>query len=287
MIPSSDQGVETLDPGRIRELMSAGSLQQLSQITILAETDSSNSALKRLPLEQQHAHALLADCQTSGRGRRQRNWYSPPGCNVYLSLGWRFDDSRGRLSTLPLMIAVCICRALSHTGLTAYGIKWPNDILAGGAKLAGILVEVQAVGGGTAHAVIGVGVNVFMPAAGIIGRQAGAVIDRPWTDIASQLRGGVSDLSRNGVAALLLEDLLQGIAAFEAAGFQPFEKEWRELDLLEGRQVSMQNNGMNTTGIARGIDADGGLVLEISNPGGKLRRQVFHAGELTEPLIYA
>ena len=260
--------------------MSARSLQQLSQITILAETDSSNSALKRLPLAQQHAHALLADCQTGGRGRRQRNWFSPPGCNVYLSLGWRFDDSQRRLSTLPLMIAVCICRALSHTGLTAYGIKWPNDILAGGAKLAGILVEVQAAGGGAAQAVIGVGMNVFMPAAGAIGRQAGAVIDRPWTDLASQLRGGVSDLSRNEIVALLLEDLLQGITTFEAAGFQPFEKEWRELDLLEGRQVSIQNNEKNATGIARGIDGDGGLVLEIVNPGGKQRRQVFHAGEV-------
>ncbi len=260
--------------------MSAGSLQRLSQITILADTDSSNSALKRLPLAQQHAHALLADCQTGGRGRRQRHWFSPPGCNVYLSLGWRFDDSQRRLSTLPLMIAVCICRALSHTGLTTYGIKWPNDILAGGAKLAGILVEVQAAGGGAAQAVIGVGMNVFMPAAGAIGRQAGAVIDRPWTDLASQLRGGVSDLSRNEMVAILLEDLLQGITIFEAAGFQPFEKEWRELDLLEGRQVSMQNNEKNTTGIARGIDGDGGLVLDIVSPGGKPRRQVFHAGEV-------
>jgi BirA family biotin operon repressor/biotin-[acetyl-CoA-carboxylase] ligase len=281
MNPSSGQPVETLDPGRIRKLMSAGSLQRLGKITILAETDSSNSALKRLPLEQQHAHALLADCQTSGRGRRQRNWYSPPGCNVYLSLGWRFDNSQGRLSTLPLMIAVCICRALSHTGLTAYGIKWPNDILAGGAKLAGILVEVQAAGGGAAHAVIGVGVNVFMPAAGVTGREAGAVIDRPWTDIASQLPAGAPDLSRNGVSALLLEDLLNGIVAFEAAGFQPFESEWRKLDLLDGKEVQIQHDGTHINGIARGIDADGGLVLEIDNPGGKPVRQIFHAGEVS------
>ncbi len=280
MNPSGKQPVENLDPGRIKKLMSAGALQRLGQITILAETDSSNSALKRLPLERQHAHALLAESQTSGRGRRQRNWYSPPGCNVYLSLGWRFDEGKGRLSTLPLMIAVCICRALSRTGLTAYGIKWPNDILAGGAKLAGILVEVQAAGGGAAHAVIGVGVNVFMPAAGVIGREARAVIDRPWTDIASQLPAGVPDLSRNGVAALLLEDILNGIAAFEAAGFQPFEKEWRELDLLDGREVMIQHNETNITGIARGIDADGGLVLEIKTPGDSPVRQVFHAGEV-------
>jgi BirA family biotin operon repressor/biotin-[acetyl-CoA-carboxylase] ligase len=205
---------------------------------------------------------------------------SPPGCNVYLSLGWRFDDDQGRLSTLPLTIAVCICRALSHTGLTAYGIKWPNDIMAGGAKLAGILVEVQAAGGGVAHAVIGVGVNVFMPVAGDIGREARAVIDRPWTDIASQLPVEVADLSRNEVAALLLQELLNGIGEFEAAGFRPFEREWRELDMLEGRQVLIEHNGTNTTGIARGIDADGGLVVEATDSGSSPARKVFHAGEV-------
>ena len=74
---------------------------------------------------------------------------------------------------------------------------------------------------------------------------------------------------------------MHGLAAFEAAGFQPFEAEWRELDVLEGRQVTLQNNGMSTTGIARGIDADGGLVLEIVNSGGQSGRQIFHAGEVS------
>ncbi len=261
------------------QLMSADSSLQLSQLTVLAETDSSNSALKRLPLEQQHAHALLAEYQSSGRGRRQRTWHSPPGCNVYLSLGWRFENSRGRLSTLPLMTAVCICRALTQIGLSEFGIKWPNDILIGSAKLAGILVELQASGSGAAHAVIGVGVNVFMPAEGAVGLEAGAVIDRPWSDIASHIPGGVSGLSRNRVAALLLENLVKGVTEFETKGFQPFETEWRHWDLLEGRQVSIQNDEKYTAGVARGIDRDGGLILEIPISPGKTDRQVFHAGE--------
>ncbi len=261
--------------------MSDVALHRLAQITVVAETDSSNSALKRLPPEQQHAHALLAECQTSGRGRRQRNWYSPPGCNVYLSLGWRFEHRPVWLSTLPLMTAVCICRALAHTGLTTYGIKWPNDILIDGAKLAGILVEVQAAGSGAAHAVIGVGVNVFMPPTGEAGREAAALIDRPWTDIASRLPAEVSGLSRNRVAALLLEQLLNGIAEFEAAGFQPFAKGWHELDLLVGRQLMIEHNGKHTTGIARGIDDHGSLVLESKELGGSVVRKAFHAGEVS------
>jgi BirA family biotin operon repressor/biotin-[acetyl-CoA-carboxylase] ligase len=277
--PSSSRPVETLDEGQIRQFMSDHSSQRLDRLTVLAETDSSNSALKRHPLEQQHAHAVLADCQTGGRGRRQRSWYSPPGCNVYLSLGWRFDGMQGRFSTLPLMTAVCVCRALAHTGLMGYGIKWPNDILVGDAKLAGILAEVQASGSSSAHAVIGVGVNVLMPAHGAVGLEAGAVIDRPWTDMASQLPEDAPALSRNRVAALLLENLVSGVSEFEVAGFQPFEEEWRELDLLEGQQVSIQNNGIETTGIARGIDTDGGLLLEILNLDGNPERQIFHAGE--------
>jgi len=177
------------------------------------------------------------------------------------------------------MTAVCLCRALAHTGMTGYGIKWPNDILANGAKLAGILVEVQASGSGAAHAVIGVGVNVFMSSVEATGLDADKVIDRPWTDIASQIPEKVSDLSRNRVAALLLENLVNGVVDFEAAGFQPFEAEWRELDLLEGLQVLIQNNGISTTGIARGIDADGGLILEIPNSRGDTGRKIFHAGE--------
>ena len=256
--------------------MSPGPLQMLGQITALAETDSTNSYLKRLPLDQQHGHAVFAESQISGRGRRQRSWFSPPGCNVYLSLGWFFGESCGPLSTLPLAVAVATCRALSRTGIEGHGIKWPNDILAGGAKLAGILVESQASGAEAVYAVIGVGLNVTMPAEG-----ADAVIDRPWTDIVSLLPGKEKNWSRNGIAANLLQELLHGAGEFEANGFKAFEQEWCELDLLAGKEVLLQQNGAIVSGVARGIDADGGLVLERVEPGGNKIRQAFHAGEVS------
>jgi len=265
-----------LDPAKIRGLMSPGPLQMLGQITSLAETDSTNSLLKRLPLDQQHAHAVFAQSQTSGRGRRQRSWFSPPGCNVYLSLGWFFRTSCGPLSTLPLAVAVVTCRALSRIGIEGHGIKWPNDILAGGAKLAGILVESQASGAEAIYTVIGVGLNVLMPAEG-----ADAAINRPWTDIDSLLPGKEIEWSRHGIAAKLLQELLHGAGEFEASGFKTFEQEWRELDLLVGKEVLLQQNGAIISGVARGIDADGGLLLEMEEPGGKTVRQAFHAGEVS------
>ncbi len=103
---------------------------------------------------------LLADRQSAGRGRRGRSWHSPPGQNIYLSLGWNFQRADGALTPLPLAVAVAAVRAMRRAGLHSPGIKWPNDIQVGGKKLAGILVELRNPGPGQALAVIGIGVNV-------------------------------------------------------------------------------------------------------------------------------
>ena len=272
---------EVLEPERIRKLLSPLSMDRLFRLTVLDETDSSNSALQRLPLEQQHAHVILAESQTRGKGRRQRSWYSPPGCNVYLSLGWRFADSELPLSTLPLVAAICTCRALARTGLQGHGIKWPNDILVNGAKLAGILVELQTTAGGPAHAVIGVGVNVSMPKSSAAGQQADAAIDRKWTDLASHLPCAASSFSRNSVAALLLDELLAGVLEYEAAGFSAFSTEWMALDLLAGQQVRVQHQETSSAGIARGISEDGGLLLEVIKADGRVEKRIIVAGEVS------
>lgn len=264
---------DSLDAGKIRSAMAPGLEQGLSQLTILPETDSTNNAVLRLPGERQHAHALLAERQTRGRGRRQRSWHSPEGGNIYLSLGWWFRDNRWPLSTVPLLVAIAVCRAISRTGLRGHGIKWPNDVLAGGRKLAGILVELQSAGSGPTLAVIGVGLNVRMPS--VEGAAPGAGIDRPWTDLHSELEPREAGASRNRMAALLLDALLEGLERFEQSGFGPFEAAWWDLDLLRGREVVLEQNGQTLGGVAQGVDKDGGLLLDV--PGSGLR--TFHSGE--------
>ena len=270
-----------LDPARIRELMSPLSLERLAWLDVMEETDSTNSALQRLPLEQQHAHAILAESQTSGRGRRQRNWHSPAGCNVYLSLGWRFEDKRLPFSALPLVAAVCTCRALTRAGLRGHGIKWPNDILVDRAKIAGILVELQAASGGPAHAVIGVGVNVSMAQGETARREADASIDRSWTDMESQIPNHGNGISRNDIAAVLLEELLAGVLEYQSTGFGELRAEWTELDLLAGQEVRLELQGKFTDGIACGISEDGALLLDVTGHDGGVERQVIHAGEVS------
>lgn len=259
-----------LGADRIRAALPLAANSRLDYLTVLPETDSTNAAIGRLPSELQHAHAILAEQQTRGRGRRERSWYSPAGGNIYLSLGWRFGSSEVPLGTLPLAVAVCICLALGQTGLEGHAIKWPNDIQLEGKKLAGVLVELQSSGNGPALAIIGVGVNINMPGQGA----AESRIDRPWTDLASEIAESGS-LDRNCIAALLLNELLAGLDRFENSGFESFAPAWQGLDTLNGRKVRLEHAGEFITGTARGIDELGGLLLETDV--GEVK--AYHSGE--------
>jgi BirA family biotin operon repressor/biotin-[acetyl-CoA-carboxylase] ligase len=255
--------------------MTSAAQALLRELTVLEETDSTNACLARLPLARRHAHAVLAESQTRGRGRRQRSWYSPAGGNIYLSLGWRFDPAPPHLTTLPLVAGVCVCRALERAGLHNHGIKWPNDILVGGLKLAGILVETQSDAGRAVIAVIGIGLNVRMPKTPA-GLPPGA-IDRPWTDLAGHLPAAQRGIGRNALAALLLEELLPGLEDYANAGFEPFREAWNKLDLLSGKRVGIGGNGMASKGTVFGIDESGGLAVDIDGYG----VQVLHAAEVS------
>lgn len=265
-------GEDALSADAIQGLLEPASLSALREVTVLQEVDSTNAFLARLPAPRRHAHAVLADCQTQGRGRRQRSWHSPAGGNIYLSLGWRFPAPVSPLTTLPLAIAVCAAGALERAGLRGHGIKWPNDILVGGRKLAGILVETQASGAGAIQAVIGIGLNVRMPASTV-----GTAIDRPWTELAAHLSPGQRDISRNRLAALLLEELLPGLERFAVEGFGPFREDWHRFDLLQGRRVRLEGNGALQLGTVLGIADNGGLSIDIEGYG----PQVLHAAEVS------
>jgi len=266
---------DRLNASRIRQGMEPEARAKLRYLTLLAETDSTNAAVLRLPGDQQHAHALLADRQSGGRGRRQRTWHSPAGGNIYLSLGWWFGDPGHPLSTLPLLVAIAVCRALARTGLQGHGIKWPNDILVGDEKLAGILVELQSSGIGPAAVVIGIGLNVRMPP--LDKTETGTAIDRPWTDLATQLGSGDAGIGRNRISALLLEELVSALEHFEAVGFEGFRQDWQKLDLLDGNNVELEHLGQTIRGLALGVDDNGGLVVETEGGGAR----VFHSAEVS------
>jgi BirA family biotin operon repressor/biotin-[acetyl-CoA-carboxylase] ligase len=256
-------GSETLDAQRIRSRLKPVPRSLLRGLTILPVTDSTNAELARMGAADSHAHALLAEAQTRGRGRRERQWHSPAGGNIYLSLGWVLGEPGPPPTALPLAVAVCACRALAKAGLRGHGIKWPNDILIDGRKLAGILVETRSAGSGPMEAIIGIGLNVSMPDAG---EDPDLVIDQPWTDLA-QAMSPAAVPGRNQLAALLLNELLAGLVRFTQDGFAPFVPGWGEYDLLSGQRVCLQDDGLEICGSVLGIDALGRLEVDIDGQG--------------------
>jgi BirA family biotin operon repressor/biotin-[acetyl-CoA-carboxylase] ligase len=258
---------ELLDKATILDKLDPLIHDKLTDLNIEATVDSTNSALQRLPLTQQYATAILAEHQSSGRGRRGRQWHSPFGRNLYLSLGWLFDKPLSELGCLPLVVALATAKALSRAGLRGHQVKWPNDLLLDGRKLCGCLVEMQGESRGPCHAVLGVGINVHMPATG---ETAG--IDQPWTDLSSQLPG----FSRNDLAALLLEELIVQLGLFDDQGFEPFKDIWVVWDGLYGQTISVCSGNSQVSGMASGIDDSGALLLDTGTQMLKL-----HSGEVS------
>lgn len=240
---------------------------RLAGLEILQQCDSTNAELLRRPAGSRHGQAILAEVQSSGRGRRGRHWHSPFGRNIYLSLGWRFERGLRALSCLPLVVALAASRAIHDAGLRTQKVKWPNDLVLDGHKLGGCLVEIQGDVNGPCLAVMGVGINVFM-----VGDAGVNDIGQPWSDLGSQLPA----VSRNRLAGRVISELLTGLQRFEAKGFAPFLRQWRRLDALAGQHVNLLQGRDRISGIARGIGDQGGLLLES---GGRLTE--YQAGEVS------
>ena len=226
----------------------------LSILELHPHLDSTNAYLSRKAAANlASGYACLAEYQSAGRGRRGRNWVSPFAANVYLSLLWRFDVSPAALSGLGLVSGVAVARALHQAGLRDIGLKWPNDVLWNDRKLAGTLLEMSGESYGPISVVIGVGLNVRMPA------PAGESIDQAWADMETAVGKPVS---RNAMAGLLLHHLLLALLQFQAKGLDPFNREWQQWDVVTGKSIRLQLPNETLTGIAKGIDRNGALLLQ-------------------------
>ena len=210
----------------------------------------------------------LAEVQTAGRGRRSRRWLSPRGAGVYLSLAYTFPRRQQGLPSLALAIGCGVARLLQEFGARDIGLKWPNDVLSGGAKLCGILSEVAPANREGLTVVIGVGLNVNLAAAeGESPAEAGAA---RVTDLAACCDEAPA---RGDIAAAVIaqpalwERTSEALAAagFRTEGFAPFLGAWRRFDVLRGRQVRIDTDRGIVDGVADGVDSDGALLLNTAS----------------------
>lgn len=232
------------------ELDALGSLVG-APVSVVRETASTNDDARRAAAAgAPHGAAFLADAQTRGRGRGAHVWHSPPGENLYLSLLLRPEVPASRIAPFALVVGLAVARTvdpLLPASAPRPAIKWPNDVLVGGRKLAGVLVEAQLRGPDVTSLVVGVGLNVATS------RFPDDLADRA-TSLALL---GAPPLSRSALAARLLAELGRVSARYAADGLAPFHAELVARDALRGRALEVGG----VRGAGAGLGADGELLV--------------------------
>ncbi len=267
--------VELLDPARIRAALTAAGNARLRRLELPFEVDSTNTRLLEAgPPPPGVADVMMSELQRAGRGRRGKSWLAPFGGSIALSLGWVFGEASCASPNLSLAVGVAVVRALQRVGTSGFALKWPNDLWYQDRKVGGVLLEMRGEAGGPAHVVIGIGINVALPPA--VRRDIEAVGVR----IAAVADACASPPSRNLLAGAIIDELLSMLTQFERFGFAPFRDAWRQLDALAGRPAQVLLGDGLVAGIARGIDAQGALLLEHEG-----RLQEFVSGEISLRLL--
>jgi len=258
--------LDLLEPDLIRQELTPQIRLTVNDLQVLWVTEStSDYLLQRAPFEPGRASVCLAEYQTGGRGRRGRQWFAAAGSGICISLGWCFPAVPAGLSCLGLAAGVAVLRAVQVCGIREAQLKWPNDLLVDGKKLAGILVDVQGESGGPLQVVIGVGLN-YAPDPLAAGAAVAAGGIAPVSMV--ELDSGVLP-RRNKVAAELVTAMIQVMQQFEQSGFEQLADEWQRADFLRGKVVQVTATGNTAVGVAQGISSDGQLLVSTN---GELRR---------------
>ncbi len=236
-------------PGSIQALRLSGPFYYYSKI------GSSNAAARELAEGGAPEGAVvIAEAQTSGRGRLSRRWESPPYANLYLSIVLRPRVAPRHAPQITLTAAVALAETVHFVLGERPAIKWPNDILVRGRKLAGILTEAACDAERVQYVILGIGLNVNYR------RDAMPPELRDRATSLADVAG--KTLSRESVLARLIHDLDRGYGELDDAGFDALRPRWERCFALRGRLVRAELGGRTVVGRAAGIDPEGGLIVE-------------------------
>jgi len=223
-------------------------------IEVVAQTGSTNADLMARAATLVSPTLLVAETQTAGRGRAGRSWLSASGSSLTFSLAWPFTLSSRALPGLPLAVGVALAEALGSMDV-AVQLKWPNDVLRNGKKLAGVLIETAIETSDQTKqiwVVIGIGLNLQMPDE--LEQQIGRpVADATW----------LAQMDKNQLLATLIKHLVSCLQQFSTSGFPVFVSSWNALHAYAGQQVCVfDQNQLIRQGTALGVDNSGCLLLQ-------------------------
>jgi len=266
------QRLDLLDAQAVRAALEPAVAAQLGKLEVFTELDSTNQHLLAAAPSVGSLDVCIAEFQTQGRGRRGRRWSAPLGSGICLSVGWQFAGMPAEPAALTLAVGVAVRRVLARVAGLTISLKWPNDLVFDDRKLGGILLELKAEAHGGAHVVVGVGLNVALPAALLP-----ALSDWPRGAVDLKTALGKELPPRAVLAAALVNELAALLADYPTRGFSAYRTEWRSADFLRGRAVHLDEPAGRLLGTAVGIDADGALLVETED--GKRQRVV--AGDVS------
>jgi len=227
------------------------------------EIDSTNSCARRLAdAGAPEGEVVIAERQFEGRGRLGRSWESPPYCNLYFSLLLRPALAPVHAPQMTLMAAVALADTVAAFVVEPPVIKWPNDILLQGKKVAGILTESSCDAKHIEFVILGIGVNLNFPCE----RMPASIRDRA----TSLMEVGGKSFSRENFLRRLIQDLDRCYGILEDFGFDAIAPRWEAYFALRGRRVRVEMGDEVISGTATGIDGDGALLLEAED--GVIRR---------------
>jgi len=227
----------------------------IPEVEVHSLIDSTNSyLLRRLPNQLSQGQVCLAEFQSAGRGRRGRQWISPFGSQIYLSMYWYLEQGLSAAMGLSLVTALAVSDAVYDLTDIQVQLKWPNDVYLDGVKLAGILIDLEGQALEPSHSVIGIGLNLNMP------EEAAAKIDQKWTDLQSHSEHKVD---RNALCSKLIHYLLKRLHQHQNEGLAIMLEEWHTQDFYLNKRVKLLTGERVTKGICRGVNGQGALMLEI------------------------
>ena len=247
---SLPEGVELIDRSFIK--VATTSLGWVKRLEVETFIESTNTKLvDRAQTQSIDGHVLLAEVQFGGRGRRGRSWMSPFARNLAVSLGMKLRRPAAEMGSFSLVVGLAVADVLREVGIVELSLKWPNDVLLSGRKVCGVLIELVRLEQ-SFEVVIGFGIN--------IGAQSLIVdaIEQRVADITEQ----APNMSRNKLAALILNKIVRYGQQFAKEGFFPFRNRWQQLNYYQDKEVEVSMPRKSVTGTCVGVNEIGCLLVD-------------------------
>ena len=243
----------SLDIDLLKDFLDKDLLDTNIEIFISQSTGSTNDDAKNFLLKQSSFLSIHAsEQQIAGKGRNGKKWISPKGKNIYLSIGWLSNLQYSQLDGLSLAIGTILATSLNKFTQNKVGIKWPNDLLIKNKKISGILIETIDLNN-QVGVVIGIGINVHMS------KEEGKEIDQSWIALDEVTR---TKNDRNEIIGDIVNKVFQLTSVFADEGFKPYKKDYESLDVLTGKECSINIEGVDKTVEVLGVNDKGEILVK-------------------------